>query len=75
MRTTLNLDRDVYLAARRLSERRQISLGAVISELVRSALTKHASSPAIRNGVTLFPNRKTKTVVTLELVNQLRDDE
>lgn len=52
-----------------------MSLGAVISELVRSALTKSASSNATRNGVTLFPDRKTKTVVTLELVNQIRDDE
>lgn len=75
MRTTLNLDRDVYLAAKRLSERRQMSLGAVISELVRSALITPASTGAIRNGVTLFPERKTKTVVTLELVNQIRDDE
>lgn len=75
MRTTLNLDQDVYLAARRLSERRQQSLGAVISELVRNALTKNDNREAIRNGVALFPAREKKTIVTLELVNQLRDEE
>lgn len=75
MRTTLNLDQDVYLAVRRLSERRQQPFGTVISELVRGALTKSASQDAVRNGVTLFPKRRDKTVVTLELVNQLRDEE
>lgn len=75
MRTTLNLDQDVYLAARRLSERRQQPLGAVISELVRGALTKSPGHDAVRNGVTLFPKRKTRTVVTLELINQIRDEE
>lgn len=75
MRTTLNLDQDVYLAVRRLSERRQIPLGAVISELVRSALTKSARNDKVRNGVTLFPERREKTIVTLELVNQIRDEE
>lgn len=75
MRTTINLDQDVYLAARRLSDRRHKPLGAIISELVRSALTTTTPHTATRNGVALFPERKTKTIVTLELVNQIRDDE
>lgn len=39
MRTTLNLDEDVLLAARELAAGERRSLGAVVSELARRGLT------------------------------------
>ena len=39
MRTTLDLDDDVLVAARELAAERRRSLGAVISELARRGLT------------------------------------
>ncbi|HXD55582.1 MAG TPA: hypothetical protein VN618_12560 [Solirubrobacteraceae bacterium] len=39
MRTTLNLDDDVVIAARELASDERRSLGAVISELARRGLT------------------------------------
>ena len=75
MRTTLAIDDDVLAAARHLAEREHKSVGEVVSALARQGLTKGTrSTRPIRNGVPLLPTRKRGTPVTLELVNQLRDE-
>ncbi|MEW5848745.1 MAG: CopG family transcriptional regulator [Myxococcota bacterium] len=74
MRTTLVIDDDVLAAARALAEQRQESIGKVISDLARQALTPR-SAPRTRNGVPLFPLRPDATPVTMELVNRLRDEQ
>ena len=76
MRTTLAIDDDVLAAAKHLAERERKSVGEVVSNLARQGLTKgiRASRP-VRNGVPLLPTRKDRTPVTLELVNQLRDEQ
>jgi hypothetical protein len=76
MRTTLAIDDDVLAAARHLAERDQRSMGDVLSSLAREGLARGArGSMAERNGIPLLP-RPTggPTVVTLDLVNQLRDE-
>lgn len=73
MRTTLNLDDDVVLAIRELSERERISFGKAVSSLVRRALTQPVNA-ATRNGVPLFPRTNHSTIITMDLVNQLRDE-
>jgi hypothetical protein len=73
MRTTLDIDQDVLLAAKELARQRGVSMGKVLSELAREALTKKAAT-STRNGVPLFPIRPDAGVVTLELVNELRDE-
>lgn len=73
MRTTLDIDEDVLLAAKELSQRQRISLGKAISELARRALMRQDTTQ-VRNGVPLFPVSPEAQVVTLELVNQLRDE-
>lgn len=75
MRTTLAIDDDVLAAAKHLAEREQRSIGEVISTLARQGLTRSArgSNPE-RNGIPLLPTRKASVPVTLELVNQLRDE-
>ncbi len=42
MRTTLDLDDDVLLAAKERARRQRRSVGAVVSELVRQSLTRSA---------------------------------
>jgi len=76
MRTTLSIDDDVLAAAKHLAEREHKSVGDVISMLARQGLTKGTrSTRPRRNGVPLLPTRKGGTPVTLELVNQLRDEQ
>ena len=73
MRTTLDLDEDVLLAAKEIARRRGVSIGKTLSDLARQALLNQAGATT-RNGVPLFPLRPEARVVTLELVNQLRDE-
>ncbi|WP_345536788.1 CopG family transcriptional regulator [Variovorax defluvii] len=76
MRTTLAIDDDVLAAARHLAEREQKSIGEVISALARQGLSRGTrSTRAERNGIPLLPSRKSAVPVTLELVNQLRDEQ
>jgi hypothetical protein len=74
MRTTLNIDDDLLVAARDLADRQGTSLGAVISNLVRQALRPRRKLTR-RNGIPLLPASDAPTPVTLTLVNQLRDGE
>jgi hypothetical protein len=75
MRTTLAIDDDILAAAKHLAEREQRSLGEVISALARQGLSRGTrGSRSERNGIPLLPSRKAAVPVTLELVNQLRDE-
>lgn len=76
MRTTLAIDDDVLAAAKHLAERESKSIGEVISALARQGLSKGMrGARSVRNGVPLLPTRKGGSPVTLELVNQLRDEQ
>ncbi len=76
MRTTLAIDDDVLAAAKHLAEREHRSIGEVISALARQGLSRSArSNKTERNGIPLLPSRKAAVPVTLELVNQLRDEQ
>ena len=75
MRTTLAIDDDVLAAAKHLAARERKSLGKIISTLARQSLAAAAGSPGReRNGIPLLPRRDVAVPVTLELVNQLRDE-
>ncbi len=80
MRTTLDIEDDVLIAAKELARMQRVSAGRVISRLIREALSGHqqsvlASQPEPRSvgGFRPFPLRG--TVVTNEIVNDLRDRE
>jgi hypothetical protein len=78
MRTTLDLDDDVLIAARAHAAREKRSLGAVISALARESLQRpSAPSGAGRGGqggrFAVLPARG--EVVTLEHVQRLMDVE
>lgn len=74
MRTTLTIDDDVLAAAKDLAEREDRSVGAVVSDLMRKALAP-APTNATRKGRRLLPISNPGAVVTLEIVNRLRDEE
>ena len=74
MRITLTIDDDVLAAARELADLHKMTIGAVISSLVRQAL--HPSEPArlVRNGIRLLPIQPGSGAVTLETIKELMDE-
>ena len=74
MRTTLTIDDDVLAAAKGLAARQHKSVGEVISAMSRQALRPAAARRKARNGVPLLAVRAGAAPVTLEIVNQLRDE-
>jgi hypothetical protein len=75
MRTTLDLDADVLLAAKELGAMQGKTAGQIVSDLLRQALSGTAAPRrAVRNGVPLIRRRASAPVMTMTLVNELRDD-
>ncbi|MBX9859336.1 MAG: hypothetical protein K2Y20_07060 [Sphingomonas sp.] len=77
MRTTLAIDDDVLAFARAKAARDRTSIGDVISALARDAIVgeTNVDHPEVWNGIPQLPVRKNGVVVTLEMVNALRDDD
>jgi hypothetical protein len=73
MRTTLAIDDDVLAAAKALAGQQNRSVGEVVSDLARRAL-RRSDTPASRNGIPLLPMSNPQAVVTLDVVNALRDE-
>lgn len=73
MRTTLAIDDDVLTAAKAIAQQQHKSVGEVVSDLARRALRRPRASTS-RNGVPLLPMSDPQAVVTLEMVNALRDE-
>ncbi len=77
MRTTLTIDDDVFLHARRIAKVRRISIGAAVSNLLRDGIfaqqhpQPHAALCKSRNG--LLPARS--ETITTEHVRRLMDQE
>jgi len=74
MRTTLDIDEDVLLAAKEIARERKTTAGRVLSDLVRQALNTRVSTVETVDGFPVLPLRPDAGVVTLELVNKLRDE-
>lgn len=73
MRTTLNLDDDLLRAARSLARQRGESLGAVVSELLREALSPRADL-AYDMDVPVFVVREDAAPITSEMVEAAGED-
>jgi hypothetical protein len=78
MRTTLDIANDVLQAAKERARREKKTVGEVISELARTALTAPPQAPAVREpkalyGFRAFPKRG--GIVTNELIDTLREDD
>jgi len=74
VRTTLELDDDLVQVARQLAQQRKITMGQVVSQLVRQAM-EPKGAPRTRNGVLLFDLKPGARKPSMALVNQLRDAE
>lgn len=80
MRTTFDIADDVLAAARERARREQKSIGQVLSELARQALTAPSSSASaqpseVREVPAVFgiqPFTRRGAIVTNELIEQLR---
>lgn len=74
MRRTLQIDEDVYQAAKRLADVENVSIGKALSELARNGLVR---SPAIqrKRGVPVFSVSKNAPVLSLEMVRRALDDD
>jgi hypothetical protein len=77
MRTTLDIDDDVLQAAKEIAEVRGQTAGQVVSELLRKAIQspRDGHRQKVRNGVPLIRRRGGVPILTVALVNALRDDE
>lgn len=76
MRTTLDIEADVLMAAKEIAAKEKTSAGAVLSRLARTALTgaREASGPApLRNGVPAIAG--TGHIVMMGHVRSLLDEE
>ncbi len=82
MRTTLDIEDDLLLATKELARKERVSVGKVVSRLLRATLSGTASETSKQNGgkeVKVGGFRPFTSVnsriVTNDTVNQLRDDE
>jgi hypothetical protein len=78
MRTTLDIADDVLQAVRERALRERKTIGEMISELARRALTTPQESSSVREpkavyGLRPFPARG--GIVTNELIDKLRDED
>jgi hypothetical protein len=73
MRTTLAIDDDVLAAAKALAAQRKRTVREIISELARNSL-RQPQRGGERNGVPLLSPKSDKALVTLDIVNALRDE-
>ncbi len=77
MRTTLDIADDVLLAAKERARREDKTLGEVVSELVRVALTAPSPS-AVREPKAVYgfkPFARRGGIVTNERIDQLRQED
>ncbi len=78
MRTTLDIEDDVLSAAKDRARREKKTIGLVISELARRALTEMPAAHDLRAPTAIYgvrPFEKRGGVVTNELVDRLRDED
>jgi hypothetical protein len=76
MRTTVNIDEDVLAVVRERARRERRSVGEVLSDLARQALTGRepvSSGDAGFHGFRPLPHRG--PLVSNDLIDQLREDE
>ena len=73
MRTTLELDDTVLAVARSIAHDEGISLGAAVSRLAERGIRGDSITPT--GGFPVFTAPADATPITLELVNDHRDDD
>jgi hypothetical protein len=78
MRTTLDIADDVLQAAKERAHREKKTMGEVISELARRALTTPREPLSVRESTAIYglrPFAPRGGIVTNELIDKLREDD
>lgn len=75
VRTTLTIDDDVLRAVKERADRERRSVGAVLSDLARQALTQRAHEPETEEFLGFRPLPPRGRTVTNALIDRLREDE
>ena len=77
MRTTLDIDDDLLVAAKEIYRRQGVSQGLVISCLLRAALTgsTETTAPTSKNSGGFKPFPALGSVISNELIDKLRESE
>jgi len=78
MRTTLDIADDVLQAVKERAQREKRTIGEMISELARRALTTPPVSPSGKETKTVYgirPFAPRGGIVTNELIDRLREDD
>ena len=73
MRTTLTIDDDVFAAVRSIASSRSVSIGSVLSELVRKGL-ESGNEVQSRNGFPVFAVAPGAKPITPEDVRRAEDE-
>jgi hypothetical protein len=73
MRTTLGIGDDVLIAAKAIARSEGKTVGDVITELARRSLRKEVRQED-EDAIPRLPMSRPDAVVTLEIVNALRDE-
>jgi hypothetical protein len=74
VRTRLDIDEDLLIAAKKLAKARNTTVGKVISDLTRKALSERSPMKfELKHGFAVLPARDGR--VTPELVDRLSEDE
>ena len=74
MRTTLNIDDEILEAAKSIAGERNLSVGAVLSDLARRGLQPAEAGLRKRKGFPVFDVSRDGTVVTLDRVKRHEDE-
>lgn len=76
MRTTLDIDNDILDLAKGYASSQGMSIGKALSVMVRKSFEHPLGSvqAPVRNGLRIILRPPTSKLVTLELVNHIRDE-
>ncbi|MDE0172415.1 MAG: hypothetical protein OYH76_11720 [Defluviicoccus sp.] len=74
MRTTLNIDDEILDAARSIAAERNLSVGAVLSDLARRGLSPTSAVERKRGEFPVFQISEDSTVLTLDRVKRHEDE-
>lgn len=75
MEMKINIDDDVFAAAKKIAESEERIVDEVISDLARQSLPRSTTRWEMRNGFPLIPKQAGSKPVTNEIIDALKDDD
>lgn len=75
MRTTLSIDDDIYAIIISFSQQKGLSIGKTVSNLLRQVFEKSPAASKSKNGIPLLPTSKRGVPISMQTINELRDQE